>query len=210
MSIKNYNDNVFINCPFDDQFNGIFHAMVFAIFDCGFIARCALEEANSADVRIEKIFGIISQSKYGIHDISRTELCTKTKLPRFNMPLELGMFLGAKRYGDTKQKKKICLITDKTRYRYNKYISDINGQDIKEHKNSKNTSVEVVSNWLRSNSIESRRKSIPGGKEISRRYRLFCKELPSICSEAKIEVEELSFNDYSGFVSGWISQNSTA
>ena len=210
MTMNNYNDNVFINCPFDDEFDGIFHAMVFAIFDCGFIARCAKEENNSADVRIEKIFNIINQSKFGIHDISRTELCPKTKLPRFNMPLELGMFLGAKKYGDLKQKKKVCLITDKTQYRYNKYISDINGQDIKSHGNNISKSVKMVSDWLRNCSSTVKRKKIPGGSEIARRYRIFTKELPNICSEAKIQVSELGFNDYAGFVSVWINQNKTA
>ena len=42
----------------------------------------------------------------GIHDISRTESSGKPRLPRFNMPLELGMFLGAKQYGDGQQKDK--------------------------------------------------------------------------------------------------------
>jgi hypothetical protein len=207
MAMKNYTNNVFINCPFDDAFDDMFHAMVFAIFDCGFIARCAKEESNSADVRIEKIINIIKQSKYGIHDISRTELCTKTKLPRFNMPLELGIFLGARKYGDSKQKQKVCLILDKSAHRYEKYISDIKGQDISAHSNKITKSVELVSNWLRNC---TRRRTIPGGKEISRRYKLFSKELPDICKESKIQTNELGFNDYSGFVSEWIRQNPTA
>lgn len=206
MSIKNYADNVFINCPFDEEFDDIFHAMVFAIFDCGFTARCAREENNGADVRIEKIAKIIKQSKYGIHDISRTEPCTKTKLPRFNMPLELGMFMGAKRYGDSQQKKKVCLITDKVKYRYFKYISDINGQDIQAHGNNITKSVRLVSDWLRNS---SKRKTIPGGTEIARRYKLFSKELPEMCSVSKIKPKELGFNDYSEFVSEWIRQNKT-
>lgn len=205
--MKNYTSNVFINCPFDDGFDGIFHAMVFAIFDCGFIARCAKEENNSADIRIEKITNIIKQSKYGIHDISRTELSKKSKLPRFNMPLELGLFLGAKKYGDSKQKQKICLITDKLKYRYFKYISDINGQDIQAHSNKIGKSVKLVSDWLRNS---SKKQSIPGGIEIARRYKLFTKELPKMCLELKIEVKELGFNDYTGFVSEWIKQNKTA
>lgn len=206
MTLKNYADNVFINCPFDEEFDDIFHAMVFAIFDCGFTARCAREENNGADVRIEKIANIIKQSKYGIHDISRTEPCTKTKLPRFNMPLELGMFMGAKRYGDSQQKKKVCLITDKVKYRYFKYISDINGQDIQAHGNNITKSVRLVSDWLRNS---SKRKTIPGGTEIARRYKLFSKELPEMCRVSKIKHKELGFNDYSEFVSEWIRQNKT-
>jgi len=205
--MQNYSENVFINCPFDDQFNGMFNAIVFTIFDCGFIARCALEESNGADIRIEKILNIIKQSKYGIHDISRTEICTKTKLPRFNMPLELGMFLGAKKYGDAKQKQKVCLIMDKSAHRYEKYISDIKGQDISAHGNQINKSVELVTGWLRTS---TKRKTIPGGNEISRRYKLFSKKLPEICKEFKIKEKELKFNDYAGFVSEWIRQNPTA
>ncbi len=207
MTIRNYADNVFINCPFDEKFDDMFHAIVFAVFDCGFTARCAREENNGADVRIEKIANIIRQSKYGIHDISRTELCSKTNLPRFNMPLELGMFMGAKRYGDAQQKQKVCLITDKTKYRYFKYISDINGQDIQAHGNKITTSVKLVSDWLRNS---SKRDTIPGGIEIARRYKLFSKELPEICKVSKIEKKELGFNDYSTFTSEWIRQNKTA
>jgi len=74
------------------------------------IARCALEADDSGDVRIEKILAIIDQCKLGIHDISRTEL-NEHSLPRFNMPLELGLFLGASRFGQGKTKK-ITLIVD--------------------------------------------------------------------------------------------------
>ena len=91
-----YTDNVFINCPFDDEYTELFYAAVFAIFDCGFVARCTLEDDDSGQVRIDKIQAIIKICKYGIHDVSRTELCDQNNLPRFNMPLELGMFFGAK------------------------------------------------------------------------------------------------------------------
>ncbi|KQV44681.1 hypothetical protein [Duganella sp. Root336D2] len=95
----NYNDNVFINCPFDEEFKPLQNAMVFAIFDCGFVPRCALEENDGADIRLDKIKRLIQSSRYGVHDISRTELDPANSLPRFNMPLELGLFLGARQYG---------------------------------------------------------------------------------------------------------------
>ena len=206
MAASKYSDNVFINCPFDKKFDDIFHAMTFTIFDCGFVARCAREESDGAEVRIEKIIKIIRESKFGIHDISRTELSPETKLPRFNMPLELGLFIGAKRYGDVRQKQKACLITDKSKFRYFKFISDINGQDVEAHGNSVPESIKLVTNWLRNT---SRRKSIPGGSEIARRHTLFSKELPNMCVKSKIKVAELGFNDYVGYVSEWIRQNPT-
>ena len=101
-----YTRNVFINCPFDEAYLSIFHAIIFTVFDCGYTPRCSLEIEDSSEVRIEKIAKVISECKYGIHDISRTEFDKDTNLPRFNMPLELGMFLGAKRFGDDEQRKK--------------------------------------------------------------------------------------------------------
>ena len=127
-----YNSNIFINCPFDENYKPIHDAIVFTIFDCGFIPRSASEEKDSGNVRLVKIMEIIAESKFGIHDISRTEIDKSTHLPRFNMPFELGLFLGAKKFGDKVQKRKNILILDKEKYRYQKFISDIAGQDIKE------------------------------------------------------------------------------
>jgi len=36
-------DDVFVNCPFDDAFAPIFHALIFAIYACSFRPRSALE-----------------------------------------------------------------------------------------------------------------------------------------------------------------------
>ncbi len=104
---KDYASHVFINCPFDKQYQPIREAIIFAIFDCGFIPRSVLEENNSSDVRFEKIKHLISISKFGVHDISRTSLDSRNKLPRFNMPLELGVFIGAKNLVKTIIDKKI-------------------------------------------------------------------------------------------------------
>jgi hypothetical protein len=90
-----YDRSVFINCPFDDRYRPLFHAIIFAVHDCGFLARCALELEDSGEERIRKIKRIIRECQYGVHDISRVQLDSGTGLPRFNMPLELGLFLGA-------------------------------------------------------------------------------------------------------------------
>jgi hypothetical protein len=62
-------------------------------------------------VRIGKIARIIRECQWGIHDISRTEP-NPSGLPRFNMPLERGIFLGARWFRDRPQKRKSCLIRD--------------------------------------------------------------------------------------------------
>lgn len=60
-----------------------------------------METEDSGEERIRKIKRIIRECRYGIHDISRVELDAVHQLPRFNMPLELGLFLGAQEYGGT-------------------------------------------------------------------------------------------------------------
>ncbi len=120
------------------------------------------------------------------------------------MPLELGLFLGAKRFGGNKQKNKICLTLDKEPYRYQSFISDIAGQDIQTHKNDDSEVVKIVRNWLRS---VSGRLTIPGGKEILKRYRQFTSELPAICNVIKLTVDEMTFNDYINVVSEWLKEN---
>ena len=199
-----YTRNVFLNCPFDEVYQPIFQAIIFTVFDCGYTPRCSLEIEDSSEVRIDKIIKVISECKFGIHDISRTELDKDTNLPRFNMPLELGMFLGAKRFGNDKQEKKACLILDKALYRFQIFISDIAGQDIQCHKNDDSEVIKVVRNWLRN---VSGRVTIPGGKEILRRYRLFKMELSTLCEMMKLEIDEMVFNDYTHIVFQWLKRN---
>jgi hypothetical protein len=123
--------NVFINCPFDAGYRDLFRAVVFTVIDCGFKARCALEFDDGSEVRMDKIERLIGECRYGIHDLSRTELDPTHRLPRFNMPLELGLFLGAKRFGGNDHKQKNCLILDIEQFRYQKFISDLGGQDVR-------------------------------------------------------------------------------
>ena len=201
MRSPDYNDNVFINCPFDAKYKSLFDAMVFAVHDCGFIPRCALEDDDASEVRIDKIYHIIADCRYGIHDISRTELDRDSDLPRFNMPLELGIFLGAKRFGVEEQKRKKCLVLDREQYRYQQFISDIAGQDIQAHNNSSREVITRVRNWLRT---ASKRETIPSGSIIWKRYQEFMEKLPQTAQECQLTVEDLIFNDYTLLVAQWL------
>lgn len=200
--LDNYTNNVFINCPFDVAYHKLRNAMVFAIFDCGFIPRCALEINNGGNVRFDNIKKIIFESKFGVHDISRTELDITNNLPRFNMPLELGVFIGAARYGNAQQKNKSILILDNEQYRYQKFVSDIAGQDIRSHENDEILIITHMRNWL---SGESKRTTIPGGKNIAARYERFKIDYPDICQRAKLQSDEVTYNDFAVFVSEWLS-----
>jgi hypothetical protein len=202
MPAARYDESVFVNCPLDDAYRHIFDSIVFAIHDCGYIARCALEIDDASEARIEKISRIIASCRFGIHDISRTEPDAVTGLPRFNMPLELGMFLGAKRYGRAEQRQKICLILDLERYRFQKFISDISGQDVAVHGGEPARAIKAVRDWLNTAAPASIR--IPGGRAIAARYELFRDELPSLCAKTSLKVDELTFSDYLLQVEEWL------
>src|ERR1700738_4627256 len=122
-------EGVFINVPFDRSYLKLFHALVFTVHECGFVSRCALESDDGSEIRISKLYKIISDCSLGIHDLSRTTLDRVNRLPRFNMPLELGVYLGAKHFGDETHRRKSALILERERYRYQKYCSDLAGQD---------------------------------------------------------------------------------
>lgn len=201
MDTRRYAGNVFINCPFDKEYLILRDALLFVIFDCGFIPRCALEEDDSGNVRFNKIQKIIAECRFGVHDISRTELDDQTQTPRFNMLLELGVFLGAKHFGNKQQKGKVCLVLDRKQYRYQAFISDIAGHDIRSHDNEPEKVITHIRNWL---NTASGRKTIPGGRAIIARWRQFEADLPAMCEESFIEADELTYNDRTNFISEWL------
>jgi hypothetical protein len=195
------NRDVFINCPFTSDYNEKFEAIVFSVAYCGFKPRCALETDDSSENRYQKICDIIAECRLGIHDISNTKLDRKSKLPRFNMPLELGLFLGAKQFGTGEARAKKCLIFDEERYRYQKFMSDLAGQDIHAHHNEVNTIIRSVAAWLRAEFQDNR---VPGGAAVSREFRRFQRELPSICKSLRLKRNEVEFPDFRNIAEDWI------
>ncbi len=193
MTVKSYSDNVFINCPFDIEYKVIFNAIVFTIYDCGFVVRCSLEEDAAGEARFTSIVNIISECRYAINDISRTELDEKG-LPRFNMPLELGTFLGARRFGGKDQRAKKFLILDKDQYRYQQFISDLAGYDIRSHKTEAKLASGTVRDWL---VVASRRKLIPDRDVIWEHYTEFQRRLPAYCHDRQLQPSNLLFLEYS-------------
>lgn len=189
---------VFINCPFDRRYNAFFEAIVFTVIRCGFDARCAREIDDGGGTRIDKIMSLIEQCPYGIHDISRTELDTKSRLPRFNMPLELGIFLGAKRFGSRTQAQKQCLILDREKYRYQQFISDIAGQDIHAHSRDVSRLIVQVRDFLRTIGGH-----VPGGARIVSDYNQFIRERPRLCRALDLRWSELTFVDLRFVIAEW-------
>ena len=199
-----YNESVFINCPFDDGYKGLFYAIVFTVLHCGFTPRCSLEEDNALVNRLGKIEKMIAECKYGIHDLSRIEL-NSNSLPRFNMPFELGIFFGARAFGSDDQRNKVALVLEKEKYSYQQYISDLNGVDTKAHNNDVNKVIKLVRDWLKS---ASKRTTIDGDLTIISDYNIFTGELlPTFATEMGLEKNSLTFSDFCIVVAAALRRN---
>lgn len=202
---KSYNKSVFINCPFDKEYKKIFHAIVFTVIRLNFYPRNAEEESDGSEIRLNKIFRMIEECRFSIHDLSRTQLDFVTKLPRFNMPFELGLFLAAKKFGNTrKQLIKNCLIMEKNSHDYEKFLSDIKGQDIFAHNDKPKEAIRKVREWLR---INSRNSHAPGSDTIWEEYNVFLRWLPERCKTIPITLKELTFTEYAQLTYEWIEND---
>ncbi len=202
MKVAGYNDSVFINCPFDDEYVPILRAIIYTVYRCGFSPKTALDEDDGLDNRLGKIIRKIRDSRYGIHDLSRIEL-NPANYPRFNMPFELGIFFGARMLGDDSQKRKNALVLERTKYSYQQYISDLNGIDTKAHNNEPAVAMAKVRDWLRT---ASGRKTIPGYAILSAQYKEFQDHLPALTGKLGFAVNNIPFIDFLNLVEDTVTQ----
>jgi len=122
---------------------------------------------------------MIRESRFGIHDISFMELDPTTKLPRFNMPFELGLFLAAKSFGTAQQRRKVALILDSGDFRYRQALSDISGQDIATHSGSAEKAIHEVRT----------------------------RQLPSASKKYKLDADKLTYADLCRAMESWLKDN---
>jgi len=183
---------VFVNVPFDSEYLPILHAVLFTIQDCGFIARIAVEDTGSNETRLDKIGRIILESRLSIHDISRVKSISNP-LPRFNMPFECGLAMGAIRFGQAAQNRDFLLLVGEP-FQDKRTLSDLAGQDSKAHQNDPKLAVNAVRAFLsaKKNSADRTR----GAEAIWKRYLLFKTQLPRLVEEIELTVNEIDSFDY--------------
>ncbi|OQK16251.1 hypothetical protein AU255_14240 [Methyloprofundus sedimenti] len=146
--MEEFEKNIFVNCPFDDDFRQLLISIVFTIKYFNYMPKLALESANSGESRIDKIVNLIEESKLGIHDLSRIVSTSENEHYRMNMPFELGVDYGCQKFKGGIWKKKKILILEKERYRYQKALSDLSGSDIKNHDDEPIKIITAVRDWL--------------------------------------------------------------
>ncbi len=161
-----YDRSVFINCPFDEDFQPLLHAIVFVVLYLGFEPRLATERDDAGESRLDKIRQLIEESRYSIHDLSRCKATEAGEIFRLNMPFELGIDYGCRKFLPGREDKRF-LILEEERYRFQRALSDISGSDIRSHGGEYDRVMTEVLEWFRlTTGARSRGPSTVIGKYI--------------------------------------------
>src|ERR1700730_5083943 len=84
---------VFLNYPFDEEFEPFAIAIHFAVVAAGLIPICAKDVSTPDQFRLELLVDMISNCRFSVHDFSRYKGQGEKNFARFNMPIEMGMAL---------------------------------------------------------------------------------------------------------------------
>jgi hypothetical protein len=195
--------NVFVNCPFDDDYRQMLITAVFTVKFLGYKPRLSIERADSAESRIEKIVGLINESKFGIHDLSRIVSTGSEEHFRMNMPFELGIDYGCQKLKGGIWASKQILILEKERYRYQKALSDLSGSDIKSHDDDPIKLIKAVRDWFVT--VESLR--VDGTKRIWNSFNDFQAYLYDEVVEKSghDSVDDVQITEVIQYISDWLA-----
>lgn len=203
---QNFERNVFTNCPLDEEYFALLRPLLFTIIYLGYNPRIALERSDSGEIRINKICELIQASQYSIHDLSRLKSAQTGEFYRLNMPFELGIEYGCRRFASGRLREKRCLILEKEKYDYMKALSDISGVDIKNHNNEPIQVVQSVRNWF----IETvGLRKVDGSTKIWYQFNDFASDLYDTRKEEGFSDEDLNMMpvpEYIDFVREWVEQ----
>ncbi len=117
------------------------------------------------------------------------------------MPLELGIFIGAKMFGGVRQKEKQYLVLDSDRYRYLQFISDLGGQDPKDHNNDPFVAIRRVRSFLNSYS----KTPLLGATAIETHYKDYLDQRPALLEASKLIDKDVEYRDTTQLMEGWVN-----
>ena len=146
---------VFLNVPYDEEFKSLYIAYIVGLYQLGLVPHLA-SEIPGGDRRLNRIFGLIKSCRYSIHDLSRIELSAAPLIvPRFNMPLELGMTIT---WANLHPSRHTWFVWESEPYRLQRSASDLNGTDPYIHNGTPEGVLRELSNAFR----RDRMPSVPG------------------------------------------------
>lgn len=137
---------VFINCPFDPAYDQLRDAIVLAVVACNFVPLTA-EDGPVAASRMDRIRDAVIRCNHSIHDLSRCTGEGESMLARFNMPLELGIAIGKRWFVELPAAHDWCVLVPEE-HPYARYISDLQGYDLKMHDGTVEGVIAATMSWL--------------------------------------------------------------
>lgn len=165
------NLQVFINCPFDNEYLPLLRPFLFTIIYLGFHPLIASGKNDSGEVRIHKILMLIEQSDLSIHDLSRVQAKNAGDFFRLNMPFEFGIDWGYRHFNNPN---KPFLVLEADKHTASRGLSDFSGCDPESHENDPELLVRVVRNWLQTIYMN---KNLPGASDVWDQYNFFYSKL---------------------------------
>ena len=121
------------------------------------------------------------------------------------MPFELGLTIGAKKYGGAKRSNYTAAILVTDPFKLPAYLSDLGGNDPRAHHDDVANVVKIVRNYLGKGPSGTR---LPGPAILLKRLEEFQHAIPAMASEHGIGADELdAFNaypDYAYFLSEYL------
>lgn len=161
---------VFLNIPYDPQFESLCLAYVCGLACFGLVPRATLEIPGNR--RLDRIIGLIQECSFSIHDLSRVQLDrSKPRTPRFNMPFELGLAVAMERLVAPSHS---WYVFETLNRRTEKSLSDLAGTDVYIHGGTVGGVLSQLANaFIR----EERQPTILQMQSV---YRYIRRELPAI------------------------------
>ncbi len=205
-----FEKNVFINCPFDPAYKSLLRPLLFTILYFNFNPKIASESSDSGEQRLNKICELIECSKYSIHDLSRLKSTKKGEFSRHNMPFELGIDYGSRKFAEGYFTEKKFLILERGKYDYSKALSDLAGIDIKSHNNNVEKLIRAIRDWF------SETVGIDKPKAATVILNKFNEFMADFDAERRKEgskdkdIYEMPIAEFSSYIKDWLQEDAAA
>ncbi len=135
-------ESVFLNVPYDRQFERLFLGYVASVSAFGMVPHATLE-IPGGERRLERILRLIADCRYSIHDLCRVQLDRKApSTPRFNMPFELGLAVADGKHDP----QHTFYVFEEMKHRLSKSLWDLDGTDVYIHRGTLNGLFEQMVN----------------------------------------------------------------
>jgi len=118
------NPAVFLNVPFDARYRPLFISLLAGLTALSCDPHCVLEVPSGPRNRLDRIYSLIASCGASIHDLSRVTLSGPLRVPRFNMPFELGLA-----YAIAQGQPHDLFVFEEQSHRLQASLSDFNGYD---------------------------------------------------------------------------------